>query len=185
VWVSRARVGSGGTVGVRPWWYVLPGIRALSRQSAYVQSIPIYEALAPLLPKPRFKSEKCGGHSWFRTSTMPQGRYSSQGAFDIGMLNPRALEAPDGLGAAIRAIEAVCHRGHPEVAGMVAALNSHSDHTLEYIISGTLRVPIRPCALPVLIIPPSSAGGGGIREAPGVVSYRVSHIQEARCGGCH
>ena len=70
---------------------------------------------------------------------MPPNRYSSQGAFDMDMLDPQALSTPDGLTAALRAIEAVCHRGHPEIAGMIEALNSRP-FILEYIISGRSRV---------------------------------------------
>lgn len=139
-------------------------------------------ALAPLLPNPRFKSE-CGGHSWFRANTMPPDRYSPQGAFDINMLDPQALDAAGGLAAAVRAIETVCHQGHSEIAEIVAALNSRP-YILEYIISGMLRVPTRLYALPMLIISLCSAGGGGIRQALEVDSYRVPHIQNAKHDGC-
>ena len=74
---------------------------------------------------------------------MPPDRHSSQDAFDIDMLDPRALEAPDGLNTALCAIEAVCHRSDPEIAEMVAALDSRP-YILEYIISGTLRAPSSP-----------------------------------------
>ena len=108
------------------------------------------EALAPL-SQPRFNSEKCGGHSWFRTNIMPQDRYSSQDAFDVEILNPRTLNAPDGLATALRTIEAICRLGDPAIARMVEALSSRS-YILEYIISGTFRIPIGPCTLPALII---------------------------------
>ena len=113
---------------------------------------------------------------------MPPDRYSPQDAFDIDILDPQALNAPEGLATAIRTIEEVCHRGHPNMAEMVAALNGRP-YILEYIISGALRVLVPSCALPILIIPPSSAGEGGIREAPEVDSYRVPHIQGAKCDG--
>ena len=95
------------------------------------------------------------------------------------MLDQQALDAPDGLTAVLHAIEAVCHRGDPDIAGVVAALNSRA-YILEYIISGALRVTAHPCALPVLIILLSSTGGGGIREALQVDSRRVSHIYNAK-----
>jgi len=75
---------------------------------------------------------------------MPPDRYSSQSTFDIEMLDPQAFFAPDGLKIALRAIEAICHRGDPEIAGMVEALNSRS-HIFEYIISGMSCVPIGSC----------------------------------------
>ena len=56
------------------------------------------------------------------------------------MLDAQELDAPDGLGSALRTIEAVCHQGgDPEIAGMVAELESHS-YILEYIVSGMLRL---------------------------------------------
>jgi len=67
---------------------------------------------------------------------MPPDRFSPPDAFNINLFNSEALGTPDGLQAAIRAIEAVCHRGDPETATVVEALNNHS-HILEYIISGT------------------------------------------------
>ena len=68
---------------------------------------------------------------------MPPNRHSSQDTFYIRTLDPQVLGAPGGLDAALRAIEATCHRGDPEIAGVVAALNGHS-YILEYIVSGTL-----------------------------------------------
>jgi len=90
---------------------------------------------APLLPKLCPKSVKCGGHCWFCTNIMPQDRYSSQDAFNINLLDSQALDTPDGLRTALRAIEEACYRGDPEIATMVVALNSRS-HILEYIITG-------------------------------------------------
>lgn len=75
---------------------------------------------------------------------MPPGRYSSRDAFDTNLFDAQVLGGPDGLTAALPAIEAVCHRGEPEIAGMVETLNSRS-YLLEYIISGTSRVLISPC----------------------------------------
>jgi len=115
---------------------------------------------------------------------MPQNRYSSRDVFDVDLLDPRALDTPDGLRTAIRAIEAVCNRGGSEIAEMVATLNSRT-YVLEYIISGTLRNPQVPCVSPALIASPSSARGEGVREALEVDSYRVSHIQSARHDGYH
>ena len=107
---------------------------------------------------------------------MPPGRYSSQGAFDIEMLNPQVLYTPNGLQTALRAIEAVCYRGDPKIAGMVEALSGHS-YLLEYIISGVLRMPVGPPALISLL---SSVGGGGVRKALRVDNYGISHIHRAK-----
>jgi len=84
--------------------------------------------------------QKCGGQSWFRTSTMPQNRHTSRDAFDVDLLDPQALDTPDGLRTAIRVIEAVCHRGGSEIEEMVETLNSRTD-VLEYFISGMLSDP--------------------------------------------
>ena len=69
---------------------------------------------------------------------MSQDRDSSQDVFYIDMLDPRALDIPDELDAALRAIGATCHRDDPEIAEMVVALDSRP-HILEYIISSTLH----------------------------------------------
>ena len=61
----------------------------------------------------------------------------------MNMLNPQTLDTPGGLATALRAIEAVCHQGDPEIAEMVEMLNNHS-YLLEYIISGTLHVAVDP-----------------------------------------
>ena len=103
--------------------------------------------------------------------------------FDINALDQQALDTPDGLDIALRAIEAVCHQGDPGIAGMVAALSGHS-HTLEYILSGTsCLTAIGPCASLALTVPPSSAGGGGIREALKVDCYRISHTRNPEYDG--
>jgi len=100
------------------------------------------------------------------------------------MLDPQAFFAPDGLKIALRAIETVCHRGDPEIAGMVEALNSRS-HIFEYIVSGMSRVPIGSCEPPALMIFPSSARGGGIQGTLKVDSYRVPRIRDAKYYGYH
>jgi len=111
---------------------------------------------------------------------MPQDRRSSQDAFWIDMLDPRVLVIPDGLDAALRTIGATCHRSDPEIAEMVAALDSRP-HILEYIISSTLRVPAPGhCLLPELIVSLSSARGGGLREALEVDTCRISQIHDAK-----
>ena len=115
---------------------------------------------------------------------MPPDRRSSQDAFDVTILDPQALDAPDGFTAALHAIEAVCYRGDPDIAEMVAALNSRA-YILEYIISGALRTTVDPCALPALIILLSSTRGGGIREALEVDSHRVPHIHNVEYNGHH
>lgn len=71
---------------------------------------------------------------------MPPDRYSSRDTFDITLLGPQATDAPDGLDNAVRAIETVCRRGDPEIAGIIEELDSRP-YILEYIISGALRVP--------------------------------------------
>jgi len=136
---------------------------------------------APPLPT-CLKSEKCGGHSWFHTNTMPPDRYSPQDAFDATLFDARALDAPDGLNTALHAIEAACYRG--DIAEMVATLNSRA-YILEYMISGTLRVTVDPCASLSLIILLSSAGGRSIREALEVDRHGLSHIPNAKHDGRH
>ena len=104
-----------------------------------------HETLAPLSSKPRFNSEKCGGHSWFRINTMPRNRYSSRAKLDIDAFDLQVLDAPDGLATALHAFEAACHRGDSEIAEMVESLMSRS-YLLEYLISSTLHVlDIGPC----------------------------------------
>lgn len=80
-------------------------------------------------------SVKCGGQSHFHTNTMLPDIPSPQDAFDINLLDSKALDDPDGLTAALSAIEAVCLRSDSEIAGMVETLNNRS-YILEYIISG-------------------------------------------------
>ena len=73
---------------------------------------------------------------------MPPDSHSSQdAAFDINIINPQALDTPGGLQNALRTIEAICHRGDPEISRMVEALGGRS-YILEYIISGTFRMPV-------------------------------------------
>ncbi|KAF9642213.1 P-loop containing nucleoside triphosphate hydrolase protein, partial [Thelephora ganbajun] len=80
------------------------------------------------------ESQKCGGHSWFCTNATTPDRCSTQDALDTNMLDSQVLDTPDGLGTALRAIEAVCHRGDTEIAEMVAALDTRP-YILEYVIS--------------------------------------------------
>ena len=116
---------------------------------------------------------------------MPPGRYSSQDTFDLEILSPQALDTPNGLTAALRAIEAVCQRGDPKViAEIVEALNNHS-HILEYIISGTSPTPIGSYELLTSIILLSSAGRGSIQEALEVDNHGIPHIHNTRCDGYH
>ena len=115
---------------------------------------------------------------------MPPGRYPSEDELDISMLNPQALDAPDGLLIALRAIELVCHRGDPEIATTVAALSSRP-YILEYIISGALHVPIGPCVLPPLINSPCSVGGGNLREVLEMDNCRVPHVRDAEHYGSY
>jgi len=115
---------------------------------------------------------------------MPPDRCSSQGTFDVTTLDPQILDAPDGLSAALHAIEAVCYRGDPDIGEVVATLNGRA-YILEYIISGALRVTVDPCALRALINLLSSTGGGGIHEALEVDSHRVSHSRGAKYDGNH
>ena len=75
---------------------------------------------------------------------MPPNRYSPQDAFNIDMLNPQALDTPDGLATAVRAIGAVCHRGDPKITEMIEVLNNRP-FILEYIISGMLHMPLAHC----------------------------------------
>ena len=110
---------------------------------------------------------------------MPPDRYSSQDMFNIEVLNPQELHTSDGLKTALRTIEAVCYRGDPEISGMVEVLNSRS-FLLEYIISGALCMPVGACALPVLIVLPSSFGGGGICKVLRVDNCRVSRVRGAK-----
>jgi hypothetical protein len=112
---------------------------------------------------------------------MAPDRHLSQGAFDINILNTPALDAPGGVQTALRAIEAVCHRGGLDIAGMVAVLDSRP-YILEYIISGMLRAFVSPRALPALTISLSSAGGGGLREAFKMDSHGVPHFHNTNHG---
>lgn len=109
---------------------------------------------------------------------MPPGRYSSQGAFDVETLNPQALNTPGGLQTALHVIEAICYRGDPKIADVIEALNSHS-YLLEYIISGTLHMPIG--TLSALIPLLFSVRGGGIRKVLKVDNCRISHVRRAKC----
>ena len=77
---------------------------------------------------------------------MPRDRHSSQSAFDTEVLSPQALDRPGGVESALQAIESICHRGGPEVARMVIALNASRSYLLEHLVSSAFRVPVAPCA---------------------------------------
>ena len=102
-------------------------------------------ALALLLSKLYSKSVKCGGHSWFRTSTMPLNRISTQRTFNTSLLEPDALVAPGGFQAALDSIERVCYHDDDSITEMIVGL-SDRPHTLEYIFSGTYCAPMNPQA---------------------------------------
>lgn len=115
--------------------------------------------------------------------TMPPDSHSSHCAFDIGMLDPRVLDTPDELYAALRAIEGVCHRSGPEIARIVSALISRP-YILEYIISGTLHaLVVGYRALPVPIISFSSGGRTCVRETLGVGAFGVPHTYNSQHDG--
>jgi len=84
---------------------------------------------------------------------MPPDRSSPRDPFNISLLDSRALDTPDGLAAALCAIEAVCHGDDLEILGVIEMLNGRP-YILEYIISGTLRVPVDPSRLFLLTISP-------------------------------
>ena len=130
------------------------------------------------------KSIKCGGQSCYRTSIMPPDRNWHQDVFDINLLDSRALDTPDGLTTALRAIETVCYRGDPEIAEMVTALDSRP-HLLEYIISGTQHVTVGHRVSPPLITSPSSARGRGLQAVLEVDIHRVPYIHHAKHDGYH
>jgi len=147
-----------------------------------VQVISI-QRLGLVLPKLCLKSAKCGGQSRFRTTTMPPDSHSPQdAAFDINIIDPQALDTPGGLQNALRTIEAICYRGDPEISRMVEALGGRS-YILEYIISGTLHMPMGPCTFPALTISSSSVGGRGIHQVLKVDSCRVSWIRNVTNDG--
>jgi len=111
---------------------------------------------------------------------MPRNRRSSRDKIDIDVFNLQVLDAPDGLDTALHAFEVACHRGNPEIAEMVEALDSPS-YLLEYLVSGTWRLSgIGSSMLPGLIIFPPSVGGGGICEVLEVDNYRFSYIYGAK-----
>ena len=75
---------------------------------------------------------------------MPPDIHSSTDAFLTSTLDPEALTSQEGVGNALRIIETLCHQGDPEVARVVASLNSRS-HLFEYIFSGKLSVLVGHC----------------------------------------
>lgn len=101
--------------------------------------------LALYTPKPCFKSEKCGGRSLFRASTMLPDDYppEDKDAFFISLFEPQALNSPGGADRALRTIETICHQGESKVAQIVAVLDSRP-YLLEYVVSGTLNIFTRP-----------------------------------------
>ena len=116
---------------------------------------------------------------------MPPDSHSSQdAAFDINIIGPQALDTPGGLQNALRTIETICYRGDPEISRMVEALNGRS-YILEYIISGTLRMPVGPCTFPALIVSPSSIGGRGVHQVLKVDNCRVPRIHNITNDGRH
>ena len=114
---------------------------------------------------------------------MPPDRRPSKNAFNIDVLSPQALDGPRGVDNALRAIEAVCRRGGPEVAQMLIVLIAGRSYLLEHIVSGAFCVSIPPCASRALIILPSSDGRGSVRKASGVGSGGVSHSYNVKRDG--
>ena len=112
----------------------------------YHVPLPICNALAPLLPKLYLKSVKCGGCSWFPTSTMPPNRTSPQQTFNPDILEPETLVTPGGFQAALNSIERVCYRDDSSIAEMVVGL-SNRPYILEYIFSGTSCTAVVPWVL--------------------------------------
>lgn len=89
---------------------------------------------------------------------MPPERFSSHYPFDLNMVDPQLLDTSDGFHNAIRALEGVCHRGDPEIAGAISVLMTRS-HILEYIVSGMLCMPMTLSIIstaPIILLP--SAG---------------------------
>ena len=72
---------------------------------------------------------------------MAPNRTSFQQAFDANLLEPDALGAPGGLKTALGSIERVCYHDDSSIMEMVVGLSSRP-HTLEYILSSTLCMPI-------------------------------------------
>ena len=72
---------------------------------------------------------------------MPPNRTSSRRTFNTSLLEPEALTAPGGLQAALGLINKVCYSDDFSVMEMVGELNGRP-HVLEYIFSGTLRIPV-------------------------------------------
>jgi hypothetical protein len=72
---------------------------------------------------------------------MAPNRTSFQRPFNINLLEPDALGAPDGLQTALSSIKSVCHRDDSSIMEMVVGLSSRP-HILEYILSSTLCMPV-------------------------------------------
>ena len=72
---------------------------------------------------------------------MAPNRASSQQTFNTNLLEPDALGAPDGLQTALGSIERVCYHDDSSIMEMVVGLSARP-HTLEYILSSTLCMPV-------------------------------------------
>lgn len=112
---------------------------------------------------------------------MPPDHRSSRDAFDASILESQALESPEGITHALRAIDTACQRGGPEVELVIAALNSRP-YLLEYMISGTL---IEPPASQTLIVLLSSSARENIQDISEVGLGRVPYFHNAECDGHH
>ena len=76
---------------------------------------------------------------------MPPDDYSSKdkNTFLSSMLDSQALNSTEGVDRTLRTIETICHHCDPEVARVVAVLNSRP-YLLEYIFSGTSSLLLDP-----------------------------------------
>ena len=78
---------------------------------------------------------------------MPPDNRSSTDAFGVDPLDQLALNTQEGVDSAIGTIETTCRlQGDPGVARVVTVLHSRP-RLLEYVVSGTLSVLIRPHVL--------------------------------------
>lgn len=105
--------------------------------------------------------------------------HSPNQAFDISLLDVETLNSPGGLENALRSIENMCLQAEPAMAGMVLTLSSRS-HVLEYIFSGTLRVPVVSyhCARRVILF--ASVGREGIRDTVQLDRLRFPDTDDPR-----
>jgi len=72
---------------------------------------------------------------------MPPNRAPPQRSFNTGLLEPKALVTPGGLQTALGSIERVCYLDDSSITEVIAGL-SNRPHTLEYIFSSTLYIPV-------------------------------------------